>query len=53
MAKIGGLLDWKAVEDNWDELPEVDGTWDSPAALDLETDKVWECPNCGHREYGS
>lgn len=51
MVEIGGLLGWKAVDDNWDELPETDGVWDSSTASDLGADKAWECPNCGQREY--
>ena len=51
MVEISGLLGWKAVDDNWDELPETDGIWDSSTASNLGADKAWECPNCGQREY--
>ena len=53
MVEISDLLDWKMVDDNWDELPEDDGVWNSPAASDLGAEKVWECPNCGQRGYES
>ena len=35
----------------WGDIPEDEADWDVPLGGETEGEQIWECPNCGYREY--
>jgi len=51
MVDIGKILFREDNVGEWGDFNEEKSDWDVPLGGDAEREQIWECPNCGHREY--
>jgi hypothetical protein len=51
MVDISELLDGGEADGDWNDYSEAQTDWDAPLGGEAYREKIWECPECGYREY--